>query len=199
MCHTDLEINQTEKQQREREGEKTGEGAQPSARPPARQLEGPREDPEAGSLGSSTSLLDHMLDKYLGLVLQCVCVRVCKAPKQMVGDVRLRHTIDFRKQISSLVKQKAPLGHREGKREGETGGMGRRRARRRLSNLCHHQLCERKPGKNKHVREERKRPPTELHYCGGKEREEKRGEESGGKREDRIMGLMPDTQQQCWG
>lgn len=128
-----------------------------------------------------------------------VCVRVCKAPKQMVGDVRLRHTIDFRKQISSLVKQKAPLGHREGKREGATGGMGRRRQRRRLSNLCHHQLCERKPGKNKHVREERKTAPTELHYCGWKEREEKRGEESGGKREDRIMGLMPDTQQQCWG
>lgn len=76
MCHTDLEINQTEKQRREREGEKGREGAQPSARPPARQLEGPREEPETGSLGSSRSLLDHMLDKYLGLVLQCVCAGV---------------------------------------------------------------------------------------------------------------------------
>lgn len=63
-----------------------------------------------------------MLDKYLGLGLECVCVRVCKAPEQMVGDVRLRQTIDFRKQISSLVKQKAPLGPREGRREGGTGG-----------------------------------------------------------------------------
>lgn len=38
--------------------------------------------------------------------------------------------------------------------------------------------CSReKPGKNKRVREERKTAPTELHYCGGKEREQKRGEE----------------------
>lgn len=68
-----------------------------------------------------------------------VCVRVWKAPEQMVGDVHLRQTIDFRKQISSLVKQKAPLGPREGKREGEEGGMGRGRDRRRLSNLWHRQ------------------------------------------------------------
>lgn len=40
-----------------------------------------------------------------------------KALKQMVRDVRLRQTIDFRKQISSLVKQKAPLGPGEGRRE----------------------------------------------------------------------------------
>lgn len=107
-----------------------------------------------------------------------VCVRVCKAPKQMVGDVRLRHTIDFRKQISSLVKQKAPLGHREGKREGETGGMGRRRRRRRLSNLCHHQLCERKPGKNKHVREEKRHLLNFITAAGkrGRRKEERRVE-----------------------
>lgn len=53
-----------------------------------------------------------------------MCVRVCKAPKQMVGDVRLRQTIDFRKQISSLVKQKAPLGPREGKEGGREGRDG---------------------------------------------------------------------------
>lgn len=48
------------------------------------------------------------------------------------------------------------------------------------------------------MREERKTAPIELHYWGGKEREEKRVE-SGGK-EERIMGLMPvDKQQQCWG
>ncbi len=50
--------------------------------------------------------------------LWCVCVCVSKPLKQMVGDVRLRQTIDFRKQISSLVKQKAPLGPGEGGGEG---------------------------------------------------------------------------------
>ncbi len=51
-------------------------------------------------------------------VCVCVCVCVSKPLKQMVWDVRLRQTIDFRKQISSLVKQKAPLGPGEGAREG---------------------------------------------------------------------------------
>lgn len=57
----------------------------------------------------------------------------------------------------------------------------------------------RKRGKNKHMREERKNAPIELHYCCRKEREEKIGRESGGK-EERIMGLMPaDKQQWRWG
>lgn len=172
MCHTDLEINQTEKQQRERERKREG-GSSAKCKAPSQALPRAHEDPKTGSLGSSTSLLDHMLDKYLELALQRVCVRVCKAPKQMAGDVRLRQTIDFRKQISSLVKHKAPLGPREGRRE---GGMGRGRVRRRLSNLCHRQLYQRKPGEIKRAREERKTAPIELHYCAGKEREEKRGE-----------------------
>lgn len=109
-----------------------------------------------------------------------VCVRVCKAPEQMVGDVRLRQTIDFRKQISSLVKQKAPLGPREGKGEGEKGGMGGGRDRRRLSNLCHRQ--NRNQERLRACERGEKTAPFELHYWGGKEREEERGEESGGKR-----------------
>lgn len=92
----------------------------------------------------------------------------------MAGDVHLRQTIDFRKQISSLVKQKAPLGPREGRRDGGMeGGGGDRRC---LSNLCHCQLYQRKLGKMKRVRAERKTAPIGLHYCSGEEREEKGGE-----------------------
>ena len=78
-----------------------------------------------------------------------MCVRVCKAPEQMAGDVRLRHTIDFGKQISSLVKQKAPLGPREG----EKGGDGRREGQTAL--VQPPPPSEPKPGKNEHVRGER--------------------------------------------
>lgn len=139
-----------------------------------------------------------MLDKYLGLGLECVCVRVCKAPEQMVGDVRLRQTIDFRKQISSLVKQKAPLGPREGRREGGTGGgrEGEREGQTRLSNLCHRQNP--KPGKGRARERGEQTAPFELHYRGGTEGGGKRRSVEG--KEERIMGLMPaDTQQRRWG
>lgn len=55
------------------------------------------------------------------MCLLLVCV--CQPLKQMARDVRLRQMIDFRKQISSLVKQKAPLG--PGEREKGEGWMNR--------------------------------------------------------------------------
>lgn len=128
-CHTDLEINQTEKRQWEG-GRGKEEGSQGQVRgPPARQPEGPRENTDIGSQGPLKSPLDHTLNKYwdwnsnkpkcLCVCCVCACVSVCKPLKQMVRDVRLRQTIDFRKQISSLVKQKAPQGPSEDRRERE--------------------------------------------------------------------------------
>lgn len=207
MCHTDLEINQTEKRWRERGRNKEGGRELGQVQGPRLgSLWGPRRTPDIGSLGPLRSPLDHALDKYWdwssgeAKAAMCVCVFdvcVCKPLEQMVGDVRLRQTIDFRKQISNLVKQKAPLGPGEGGREGVREGWYA--CLTSATANCREMEGERKWGKNKRMMEERKTAPIELHYCSRKEREEKRGEESGGK-EERIMGLMPtDKQQWCWG
>lgn len=106
------------------------------------------------------------------------------APKQMAGDVRLRQTIDFRKQISSLVKQKAPLGPRE--RRGEGGGEmdgwmdGERQAC--LSNLCHCQPPRQGNEEGTSVRERGRR--GKLQHRG----EEKRREERKNERGEEIRG-----------
>lgn len=111
-----------------------------------------------------------------------VCVH--QPPKQMVRDVCLRQAIDFRKQISSLVKQNAPLGAGEGGRKGGLYEETERAFLTSASTDCREMEGDGKRGKNKRMRAG-KTAPIELYCCSwkkGRRGEEKRKE--GERRED---------------
>lgn len=136
-----------------------------------------------------------------------MCMCVCKPLKQMVGDVRLRQTIDFRKQISSLVKQKAPLGPSEGRRERGREGVTECACLTSAMANCREIERARKRETNKRMKEGKREKLQLMNSitAAGERREQKRGEEEsgGGRGEDNgvnagrqaavVLGLITHT------